>query len=50
MSMLYSKYEVNRKSTFKVIGNIKFHIQVGGLPDDGTDDDDDRTADDVAGQ
>ncbi len=23
-SMLYSKYEVNRKSTFKVIGNIKF--------------------------
>ena len=33
-SMLYSKYEVNRKSTFKVIGHIKFHVQAGGLPDD----------------
>jgi hypothetical protein len=27
-SMLYSMYEVNRKSTFKVIGNIKFHVKV----------------------
>jgi hypothetical protein len=26
--MIYSKYEVNRTSTFKVIGNIKFHVKV----------------------
>jgi hypothetical protein len=24
---------VNRNSTFKVIGNIKFHVKVGKLPD-----------------
>jgi hypothetical protein len=28
MMMIYSKYEVNRTSTFKVIGNIKFHVKV----------------------
>jgi hypothetical protein len=26
MKMIYSKYQVNRTSTFKVIGNIKFHV------------------------
>ncbi len=47
MQMTYSKYQVNRTSTYKVIGNIKYYIKVVGLPDDGTADDDD---DDVAGQ
>jgi hypothetical protein len=28
MQMIYSKYEVNRTSTLKVIGNIKFHVIV----------------------
>ena len=48
MLMIYSKYEVNRTSSFKVIGNIKFHVKVRGLPDDGTADDDDDA--DAAGQ
>jgi hypothetical protein len=26
-------YEVNRTCTFKVIGNIKLHVKVGGLLD-----------------
>jgi hypothetical protein len=29
---------VNRKSTFKVIGHIKFHVKAWGLPDDADDD------------
>jgi hypothetical protein len=33
MQMIYSKYEVNGTSTFKVIVNINFHIKVGGQPD-----------------
>jgi hypothetical protein len=35
--MIYSKYEVKMSSTFKVIGNIKFQVKVGGLPDACTD-------------
>jgi hypothetical protein len=34
MLMIYSKNEVNRTSTFKVIGNIKLHVKVGQLTDD----------------
>ena len=28
MLIIYSNYEVNRTSTFKIIGHIKFHVKV----------------------